>query len=73
MTQPPGHRNELQDLQFHWGDAYLITGAGEHWIAQRRDDGRMLIASGPEELRELIRADYEAQPVARDLTPGAAS
>lgn len=63
----------LQDLQWHWGSAYLITGAAGHWIAMRRDNGQTLTASGPEELRELIVEDYEARPVARDLTPGAAS
>jgi hypothetical protein len=69
MTQPPGHRNELQDLQFHWGDAYLITAAGEHWIAQRRDDGRMLAASGPDALRDLIIEDYAERPVSREVSP----
>jgi hypothetical protein len=64
---------DLADLQWHWGGAYLITGAARHWLAQRRDNGRLLTASGPDELRELIQEDYEAQPVARDLTPGAAS
>ncbi len=69
MTQPPGHRNELQDLQFHWGDAYLITGAGEHWLGQRPDNGRTLTASGPEELRELIIEDYAERPVSREVSP----
>ena len=73
MTQPAGYRNELQDLQLHWGVAYLITGAAGHWLAQRRDNGLMLTASGPGELRKLIREDYEAQPVPRDLTPDVAS
>ena len=41
----------LADLQWHWGSAYLITGAAGHWVAQRRDDGWTLIASGPGELR----------------------
>jgi hypothetical protein len=53
-------------LQWNWGEAYLITGAAGHWIARRRDNGRMLIASGPEKLRELIIEDYAAQPVSRD-------
>jgi hypothetical protein len=63
-------RDALEALQWHWGSAYLITGAGEHWIAQRRDDGRTLTASGPEGLREMITEDYEAQPVSRDVAAG---
>ena len=63
----------LADLQFHWSGAYLITGAGGHWLAQRRDDGLTLIASGPEELRELITEDYRVRPVSRDIAPGEAS
>lgn len=56
----------LADLQWHWGSAYLITGAAGHWVAQRRDDGRTLTASGPGELRELITEDYQALPVPRE-------
>ena len=59
----------LHDLQRDWGESYLITGAAEHWIAHRRDDGQMLIASGPEELRELMTEDYSARPVARQAAP----
>ena len=60
---------DLDDLQWHWGDPYLITAAGGHWIAIRRDDGRTLAASGPEELRELITEDYETRPVSREVAP----
>jgi hypothetical protein len=63
----------LADLQWHWGSAYLITGAAGHWVAQRRDDGRTLTARGPGELRELITEDYEARPVPRDAAPGSPS
>jgi hypothetical protein len=44
----------LADLQWHWGSAYLITGAAGHWLAQRRDNGRTLTASSPDGLRELM-------------------
>ena len=44
-------RDALADLQWNWGSAYLITGMSGHWLAQRRDDGRTLSASGPEERR----------------------
>ena len=57
--------DSLRDLQWHWGDAYLITGAAAHWIAHRRDNGLMLAAGSPEELRELIIEDYADQRVSR--------
>jgi hypothetical protein len=64
---------ELADLlKWNWGEAYLITGAAGRWIAHRRDNGLMLIASGPDELRELIIEDYAAQPVPHDCPPEAA-
>ncbi len=66
-------RDALADLQWHWGGGYLITGAGRHWVAQRRDNGRMLSASGPDGLREMIIEDYETEPVSRDLAPGEAA
>lgn len=53
----------LRDLQWHGGEAYLITGAAKHWIAHRRDNGRMLAACGPAELRELIIEDYAGRQV----------
>lgn len=59
----------LADLQWHWGEAYLIMAAGGHWLAQRRDDGRLLTAASPGGLRELITDDYEAQPVPREVAP----
>ena len=55
----------LRDLQWHWGEAYLITGAAGYWIAYRRDNGQMLAASSPDELRELIIEDYAGQQVLR--------
>jgi hypothetical protein len=55
----------LRDLQSHWEQAYLITGAAGHWIAHRRDNGRMLAAGSPDELRELIIEDYAGQQVPR--------
>ncbi len=64
-----GTRDALADLQWNWGSAYLITGMAGHWLAQRRDDGRTLSASGPEELRELIIEDYRARPVPREAAP----
>ena len=73
MTMMSTTRDALADLQWNWGSAYLITGMSGHWLAQRRDDGQTLSASGPEELRELITEDYRARPVPRDIAPGSPS
>ena len=35
-------------------------------MAKRLDNNRALVASGPRELRELIIADYAAEPVSRE-------
>lgn len=56
----------LEDLQWNWGEAYAITGAAGHWLAQRRDNGQMLTAASPEELRTLIIEDYATRPVTRE-------
>ena len=54
----------LDALQWNWGEAYAITAAAGHWLAQRRDNGRTLTASSPDRLREMIIEDYAAEPVA---------
>ena len=64
---------ELRYLQWNWGEAYLITGASGHWLAQRRDNGRLLVASWPRDLRELIIDDYTVQPVPREYGAEAAA
>ena len=60
---------DLTDLQYHWGGAYLITGMSGHRLAQRRDDGQTLSASGPDGLRELMAEDHAARPVPREAAP----
>jgi hypothetical protein len=71
MTMPmSATRDALADLQWNWGEAYQITGCGQHWLAQRKDDGRTLSANGPEELCKLMLEDYAAQPVFREAAPG---
>jgi len=63
----------LDDLRYHWGDAYLIEyfeTAGK-WVAQRRDSHATMSADSPVDLREKITADYTAQPVSRQVAPGA--
>jgi hypothetical protein len=63
----------LDDLRWHWGEAYdpAVTSAG--WVAKRLDNGRALVAASPSGLRELIIGDYGAEPVPRDLAPRDAS
>jgi hypothetical protein len=58
----------LDDLRWHWGDAYLIHHLGpDTWVAQRRDSRQTLGAEDPETLRERIKADYAAHPVGRRI------
>ena len=55
----------LADLRHHWGEAYEISEACGVWRAVRADNQRALIATGAEDLRALIIADYAAHPVRR--------
>ena len=56
-----------------WGSAYLITrapAAAHPYRAERRDDPTVVLtAAGPDQLRGLIRADYWARPVPREVAP----
>jgi hypothetical protein len=56
-----------------WGSAYQITrtpGADHPYRAGRRDDPAVVLtAAGPGALRALIRADYLARPVPREVAP----
>ena len=56
-----------------WGSAYLITlvpGTAHPYRAERRDDPAVILAAvSPGALRELIRADYWARPVPREVAP----
>jgi hypothetical protein len=60
-------------LCWDWGSAYLITrapGAAHPYQAERRDDAAVVLtATDPDALRELIRADYLARPVPREVAP----
>jgi hypothetical protein len=55
----------LEDLRFHWGEAYEISYRSPWWQAVRRDTGSDLLASEPRELRNLIIVDYSCNPVLR--------
>jgi len=63
-----GDADELDELRFHWGDAYDIAVADGVFTATRRDGrgGRLADPSSGGLLRQ-IRADYAAMPVPRDL------
>ena len=56
-----------------WGSAYLIIrapGTAHPYQAERRDDPAVILtAVTPAALRELIRADYWACPVPREVAP----
>jgi hypothetical protein len=56
----------LNDLDYHWGEAYDLAVTRAGWVAKRRDNNRALVGESPEELRALILADDTAWPVARD-------
>lgn len=55
----------LEDLQHHWGEAYLIEYLGGRFVAQRRDSRETISADTARDLLELIRADYSQRPVPR--------
>jgi hypothetical protein len=61
----------LPELQEHWSGAYRIAHPRpDRWTAARRDDGTVLVAGTPDQLRQLILTDYFARPVPRDLPGG---
>jgi hypothetical protein len=49
---------DLDELRWHWGEAYLIDLVGSRWMAQRRDSHATMSADGPDELLGKIREDY---------------
>lgn len=63
----------LNDLDFHWGEVCDLAVTREGWVAKRLDNDRALVADSPGELHELIRADYEAEPVPRECFPDLAA
>jgi hypothetical protein len=63
MNDPTEH--DLDELRWHWGEAYLIHRLGGRWVAQRRDSRETISAPTAAGLGELITQDYAAKPVAR--------
>ena len=67
-SRAEGDTDALEELRFHWGDAYRIAADGGVFTATRRDGrGGRLADPSPEGLFRQIRADYTAMPVPRDL------
>jgi hypothetical protein len=65
--EPP--QDALGRLQWAWGSAYSIAGAWGTWVARRRDNGRLLNADNPDQLRALLLRDYQDNPVPREVAP----
>jgi len=61
----------LGELRHHWGDAYGIDYDNHHgWRARRRDGrGEVLTGADPDEMFDVISADYRAVPVPRSCGP----
>jgi len=62
---------DLAYLCHHYGEAYEINMRRGRYEARRRDDGTVLTADSADALLDLIRADYAARPVSRQVVPGA--
>ena len=61
---------ELDELRWHWGDAYFIEYfGGETWVAQRRDSHATIGADSPAKLLDRIREDYTTRPIGRPPVP----
>ena len=58
---------DLDELRWHWDEAYLIDLIGSRWIAQRRDSHATISADSPVSLLDLIRVDYARHPVSRRI------
>lgn len=69
MSGPaPDIVGDVEFLQYHWGDAYLIAAAGGRYTADRRDGkGDTLTAPDRDGMMDKIQADYTADPVSRDV------
>lgn len=72
MTLTTAMRIALDNLSWHWGEAYDIAVTRAGWVAKRLDNGDALVAPGPDELRAAMTADYAACPVPHDALAGPA-
>ena len=69
MTADEPPQDVLGRLQWDWGTAYQITGTANRWVARRSDSGRLIIGGSPEDLGRLLKQDYEAEPIPREVAP----
>ncbi len=60
-----GEAAELEDLRWHWGEAYDVSEGSGAWRAVRADNQVALVAASAGELHALIVADYGRRPVPR--------
>jgi hypothetical protein len=62
----------LTDLHYHWGSAYWIQLVdGETWVASPLVDPATLLSAGTaDELRQLIRRDYDERTVRKQEGTG---
>jgi hypothetical protein len=72
VTPAGAWQARLDDLNYHWGEAYVISRPQPAlWLARRRDDQETLRAGTADELHDKIIADYGACPVSRRISrPG---
>jgi hypothetical protein len=61
---------ELEELLWHWGSAYGIYYACGQWTARYLGEPGTLSAGSADELRQLIRADYNRRTVLRQSGGG---
>ena len=61
----------LAYLCHHYGEAYEVNMRRGRYEARRRDDGTVLTADSADALLDLIRADYAARPVSRQIAGAA--
>ena len=69
MTADEPPQDPLGRLQWTWGSAYAITGEADRWVARRADNGKLIAGGSPGDLQRLLIADYEAEPVPREVAP----
>jgi len=65
VARQRGH--DLANLRGHWGEAYEIAWGNGMFGAERRDNHASVSTGTAAQLRRLIREDYSANPVRREL------
>lgn len=55
----------LQDLRWHWEDAYAITVDDDGWHAERLDNHEVITRATAAAMRRALIFDYAKNPVSR--------